>query len=237
MNERLQQLMSFHEGLEQNRRNALYASILLAVLVIAGVGYWSNSAATRAVMTHASYDDLTTALGVLDEAEIVGTIDNEGNLWVDSSQLGAAKRALVGKSHLHSIADVGELQPGLDPNTRKWALLRQAEGDIAKTLNDYDYVLASNVAITPFHEGLFKGEDEPATASIQLKLRPNTNLSQEQVRSVVASVSNSVRGLDPDRVTITDQSGNLLADGTGAEGGTIADVGSELATLKLSHER
>ena len=177
MNERLQQLMSFHEGLEQNRRNALYASILLAVLVIAGVGYWSNSAATRAVMTHASYDDLTTALGVLDEAEIVGTIDNEGNLWVDSSQLGAAKRALVGKSHLHSIAD----------------LLRQAEGDIAKTLNDYDYVLASNVAITPFQEGLFKGEDEPATASIQLKLRPNTDLSQEQVRSVVASVSKTSR--------------------------------------------
>lgn len=49
------------------------------------------------------------------------------------------------------------------------------------------------------------------TASIVLNLRPGARLAPEQVRGIVHLVSSSVEGLNPDRVTIIDTSGKLIA--------------------------
>jgi len=60
---------------------------------------------------------------------------------------------------------------------------------------------------------LFSRDKKDPTASIVLAVRGQ--LSSEEVRAIQHLVSSAVEGLTPNRVTIADDSGNLLAAGTG----------------------
>jgi flagellar M-ring protein FliF len=58
---------------------------------------------------------------------------------------------------------------------------------------------------------LFIEEEEPATASVILKLRRGKYLSKGQVQGIVHLISSSVSRLNPEDVTIIDNSGKMLA--------------------------
>jgi len=60
-------------------------------------------------------------------------------------------------------------------------------------------------------KSLFVEEDEPATASVVLKLRQGKWLNQSQINGIVHLVSSSVARLSPEDVTIVDSNGKLLA--------------------------
>ena len=60
-------------------------------------------------------------------------------------------------------------------------------------------------------KSLFIDQEEPATASVVLKLRRGKWLTGDQVQSVVHLVSSSVSRLKPENVTVVDTSGKLLA--------------------------
>jgi flagellar M-ring protein FliF len=60
-------------------------------------------------------------------------------------------------------------------------------------------------------ESLFIENDEPATASVSLKLRRGKWLTKDQIQGIVFLVSSSVSKLSPENVTIVDNNGKLLA--------------------------
>ena len=60
-------------------------------------------------------------------------------------------------------------------------------------------------------KSLFVEDEEPARASVIIKLRRGKWLNKEQVRGIVHLVSASVSRLKPEDVTVVDQSGKMLA--------------------------
>ena len=60
----------------------------------------------------------------------------------------------------------------------------------------------------------FKEDDEEASASVVLSIRSGRTLHKDKVRGVVNLVAASVEGLTPDRVTVVDSKGDLLAGPT-----------------------
>ncbi len=70
---------------------------------------------------------------------------------------------------------------------------------------------------------LFERDREPPRASIALKLRGE--LDAGQIRAVRHLVASAVEGLRPERVSVVDENGRLLADGAQADqaGGAAAD--------------
>ena len=88
---------------------------------------------------------------------------------------------------------------------------RALQGELSRTINRIAEVESSRVHIVMPAKSLFIEQEEPATASVVLKLRRGKWLTGDQVQSVVHLVSSSVSRLKPENVTVVDTSGKLLA--------------------------
>ncbi len=89
--------------------------------------------------------------------------------------------------------------------------LRALEGELARTIRALDRVQAARVHLVCRSGRLFSREKPEPSASIVLKVRGA--LEPQQVRAIRHLVASAVNGLKPQRVSIVDESGQLLADG------------------------
>jgi flagellar M-ring protein FliF len=89
--------------------------------------------------------------------------------------------------------------------------LRALEGELARTIRSIGRVQNARVHLVIPERRLFERDREPPRASIALKLRGD--LDAQQVRAVRHLVASAVEGLKPERVSIVDEGGRLLADG------------------------
>src|SRR5688572_29819280 len=89
--------------------------------------------------------------------------------------------------------------------------LRALEGELSRTIRSIGRVEGARVHLVMPERRLFERDREPPRASIVLKLRGE--LDAAQVRAVRHLVASAVEGLKPERVSIVDERGRLLADG------------------------
>jgi flagellar M-ring protein FliF len=89
--------------------------------------------------------------------------------------------------------------------------LRALEGELARTIRSLDRVEAARVHLVLPDRPLFSRDKIEPSASIVLKVRGQ--LEQQQVRAIRHLVATAVNGLKPERVSVVDESGRLLADG------------------------
>jgi flagellar M-ring protein FliF len=89
--------------------------------------------------------------------------------------------------------------------------LRALEGELARTIRSIDRVQAARVHLVLPERPLFAREAPEASASIVLKIRGR--LEPQQVNAIRHLAASAVNGLKPERVSIVDDAGRLLADG------------------------
>ena len=100
--------------------------------------------------------------------------------------------------------------------------LRALEGELARTIRAIDRIQAARVHLVLPERPLFSRETPEPSASIVVRVRGS--LEPQQIRAVRHVVASAVSGLKPQRVSIVDEAGQLLADGaTGDADNTIAD--------------
>ena len=89
--------------------------------------------------------------------------------------------------------------------------LRALEGELSRTIRALDRVQAARVHLVLPERPLFSRDAPEASASIVLKLRGT--IEPQQVNAIRHLVASAVTGLKPERVSIVDEAGRLLADG------------------------
>ncbi len=89
--------------------------------------------------------------------------------------------------------------------------LRALEGELGRTIRSIDRVNSARVHLVLPDRPLFSRDKIEPSASIVLKVRGA--LEQQQVRAIRHLVATAVNGLRPERVSVIDESGRLLADG------------------------
>jgi flagellar M-ring protein FliF len=100
--------------------------------------------------------------------------------------------------------------------------LRALEGELARTIRAIDRIQAARVHLVLPERPLFSRETPEPSASIVVRVRGT--LEPQQIRAVRHVVASAVSGLKPQRVSIVDEAGQLLADGaTGDADSSIAD--------------
>ncbi len=107
--------------------------------------------------------------------------------------------------------------------------LRALEGELARTIRSLDRVSAARVHLVIPERQLFARDRQDPSAAIVLRVR--SSLEPSQVRAIRHLVASAVRGLKPERVSIVDEQGRLLADGVGNEPGGIAEGLDERHTV------
>jgi flagellar M-ring protein FliF len=104
--------------------------------------------------------------------------------------------------------------------------LRALEGELARTIRSIGRVQAARVHLVIPERQLFQRDRREPTASIVLKLRGQ--LDPSQTRAIQHLVAAAVEGLKPNRISIVDESGRMLASGNGADD----DAGQMASTLQ-----
>ncbi|MGE0566247.1 MAG: flagellar basal-body MS-ring/collar protein FliF [Pseudolabrys sp.] len=102
--------------------------------------------------------------------------------------------------------------------------LRALEGELARTIRSLDRVQAARVHLVLPDRPLFSRDKIEPSASIVLRVRGS--LEGQQVRAIRHLAATAVNGLKPERVSVVDETGRLLADGAEAAdpmGGLGAD--------------
>lgn len=107
---------------------------------------------------------------------------------------------------------------------------RALAGELSRTIMEISAVETARVQLTVPRQKLFAQEDEPAEASVLLKLHPGHSLKQGQIQAIAHLVAGSVDSLDAEHVTIIDTNGNLLSNFM--QGGLNSSSLSHGTTLK-----
>ncbi|AWN39037.1 flagellar basal-body MS-ring/collar protein FliF [Methylobacterium radiodurans] len=110
--------------------------------------------------------------------------------------------------------------------------LRALEGELARSIRSIGRVQAARVHLVLPERRLFERDREAPSAAIVLKLMGD--LDPGQVRAVRHLAASAVEGLKPERVSIVDERGRLLADG--ARGGE-AEPGAAFEERQVALER
>ncbi|MEP3048229.1 MAG: flagellar basal-body MS-ring/collar protein FliF [Roseibium sp.] len=93
--------------------------------------------------------------------------------------------------------------------------LRAMEGELARTIGSLDRIKNARVHLVIPERQLFQRDRRPPSASIVLNVRGG--LGPGEIRAVQHLVATAVDGLDPDKVSIVDEAGRLLASGAGSD--------------------
>jgi flagellar M-ring protein FliF len=93
--------------------------------------------------------------------------------------------------------------------------LRALEGELARTIRAIDKIQAARVHLVLPERPLFARETPEPSASIVVRVRGT--LEPQQIRAIRHLVASAVNGLKPQRVSIVDEAGQLLADGASSE--------------------
>jgi flagellar M-ring protein FliF len=113
--------------------------------------------------------------------------------------------------------------------------LRALEGELGRTIRGIERVQSARVHLVLPDRPLFSRDKIEPSASIVLKVRGA--LEQQQVRAIRHLVATAVNGLRPERVSVIDESGRLLADGAEQDNSFVgADERKVAYERRLSNE-
>lgn len=103
---------------------------------------------------------------------------------------------------------------------------RALEGELARTIGTLSEVASARVHIAMAKDSLFVDQEQPAKASVVLRLKSNRPLAPSTVKGIANLVAGAVESLRPESVVILDTYGRSLTpeDGDDDDAGSTADV-------------
>ncbi|MGN6826387.1 flagellar basal-body MS-ring/collar protein FliF [Paucibacter sp. M5-1] len=229
-----------------NSRPALPAGLakgMAPVLALAVAGtalalmlMWRDQASYKPVFGQRERVATAEMLAVLDAEQIAYRLHPDtGQVLVPDSALGRVRMLLAAKGVVAKLPAGLELMDRNDPLgvsqfVQDVRFRRGLEGELAQSMLTLDGVDSARVHLSIVKSSSFVLSDgQKSSASVVLALKPGRTLSNEQIAAVINMVSGSVASLDPARVSLVDQAGNLLSARVDLSEGFEANQGNEAA--------
>ena len=195
----------------------------MAAVTLALVGFFSflmiqmTTPQMVPLFTDLSMDDSASIIKDLDRQAVTYQIKNDGAVIMVPRDNVAKLRMKLAEGGLPKGGGVGyeifDKSEALGSTTfiQNINHLRALEGELARTIRGLDRVEGARVHLVLPDRPLFSRDKADPSASIVLKVRGT--LEPQQVRAIRHLVATAVNGLKPERISVVDESGKLLADG------------------------
>ncbi|MEW6220010.1 MAG: flagellar basal-body MS-ring/collar protein FliF [Thermodesulfobacteriota bacterium] len=192
-------------------------AIILAITIGGLVAIIMSGTRTeyKVLFSGLSQDDAAGVIARLKEQRIEYQLAAEGStILVPAAQVYETRLNLAGEG-LPRGGGVGfeifdQTSMGTTDFVQRLQYQRALEGELARTIRQFQAVETARVHIATPKESLFVEEERPPTASVSLKLRGGSRLEKAQIQSIVHLVASAVPGMTPDGVTLVDTNGRLL---------------------------
>jgi flagellar M-ring protein FliF len=217
----LQGLFDFLKGLGAARLMAMIAVTAALIGFFAFVIMRVTTPQMTTLFTDLSIEDSSSIIKDLERQGIAYEIRNEGSVILVPKDKVTRLRMKLAEGGLPKGGGVGyEIFDKSDAlGTTSFVQninhLRALEGELARTIRGIDRIQAARVHLVLPERPLFSRETPEPSASIVVRVRGS--LEAQQIRAIRHLVASSVNGLKPQRVSIVDESGQLLADGAASD--------------------
>ena len=213
----MQALVSFLRGLGAARLMAMVAVTAALIGFFAFVIMRVTTPQMTTLFTDLSLEDSSGIIKELERQAIPYEVRNDGavimvpkdkvtRLRMKLAEAGMPKGGGVG----YEIFDKSDAL-GTTSFVQNINHLRALEGELARTIKAIDRIQDARVHLVLPERPLFSRETPEPSASIVLRVRGA--LEPQQIRAIRHLTASAVNGLKPQRVSIVDEAGQLLADG------------------------
>ena len=193
--------------------------LFLASVAIAGMIFmvtWAGKPDFQYLFTNLPQEDTASIVSRLKEKNIPFQIDGNGSAVLVPRENLYELRLEMASQGLPQGSRIGfeifdDVKLGMTDFVQNVNYQRALQGELSRTINEFQEVAGSRVHIVVAEKSLFVEEEEPSTASVVVNLRQGKKLSDSQVQSIVHLVASSVARLDTENVTVVDNTGRMLA--------------------------
>jgi flagellar M-ring protein FliF len=228
----VQSLVAFLRSLGAARLAAMVAVTASLIAFFAFVIMRVTTPQMTTLFTDLSGDDSSAIIKDLERQAIPFELRNEGAVIMVPKDRVTRLRMKLAESNLPKGGGVGyEIFDKSDAlGTTSFVQninhMRALEGELSRTIRAIDRIQAARVHLVLPERPLFSRETPEPSASIVVRVRGA--LEPQQIRAIRHVVASAVNGLKPQRVSIVDEAGQLLADGATSEADNA--VGDERRT-------
>jgi len=209
---------------------------IVAVVVVVGIYslvHWQKEQDFKPLFTGVSPEDGASIIQKLRESGVEYRLpEGGGSVLVPSARL-AELRLNMAAAGLPKTGRIGfelfdKTNLGATEFTEHINYGRALEGELERSVMSLDAVEQARVHLTFAKDSVFLEAQQPAKASVLVKVRAGAHLSPQNVVAISHLVASAVEGLAPDAVSVLDMNGNLLShpkaasiDGTDASQGSL----------------
>ena len=225
----MQSLLEFLKGLGASRLMAMVAVTAALIGFFAFVIMRVTTPQMTTLFTDLSLDDSSAIVKDLERQAIPYELRDDGSVIMVPKDKVTRLRMHLAEGGLPKGGGVGyEIFDksdalGTTSFVQNINRLRALEGELARTIRSIDRIQDARVHLVLPDRPLFARDAPEPSASIVLRVRGS--LEPQQVRAIRHLVASAVTGLKPQRVSIVDENGQLLADGEAGDSENV--IGDE----------
>jgi flagellar M-ring protein FliF len=213
----ISQLRAIWGQLGASQKMTVLAATFVLVAGLSALSLWSSRADYGLLYGGLSDSEASKVISALDDAKVSYKTGN-GSIYVPADKIYTLRMQLAGKG-IPSGDGVGfeifdKPNFGISDFVQHANYVRAVEGELARTISQLDEVEAARVMIVQPENRLLLDKNTYPTASVFIRVRGNSELSQPSINSIRFLVANSVEGLKPNHVAVVDNLGNVLAENT-----------------------
>ncbi len=183
---------------------------------IVGLAVWTSKPDYTVLFSDLDPDDMQAIEGELRAAGVpFQQSPNGASIMVPSSEVYKMRLRLANKG-IPEAGNIGfegfdKTDFGMTDFVQQLKYQRALQVELGRTIGQIKQIGAARVHIVLPRKTVFADHDEPAKASVALKLRPGLRLGMDQVDGIVHLVAGAVEGLQKENVAVFDSSGKMLS--------------------------
>lgn len=220
-------------------------TLATAVILAAFVSIRSANPPYAVLFTNLERDDAAAVVAKLKEMKVPFRLENEGaTIEVPEAQARELRLELAGgglpRGGAVGFESFDKMRLGATEFEQRILYRRALEGELSRTIGSLASVQSARVHLVLPEKSVFVSRNEPASASVVVKLRSGRTLGGGEVQSIVHLVSSSVAGLSPEKVALVSTDGTVLhkprRTGEDASGGSDDERAGQARSLEATLE-
>ncbi len=230
-------LLEFLKRIGSARLGAMGAVAVVMIGIFAIIIMRVSEPQMGALYTDLTFEDSNAIIEQLESMNIPFELKGEGSVILIPRERILRTRMQLAESGLPTGGSIGyEIFDksdtlGATSFVQNINHVRALEGELSRTIRSLARVITARVHLVLPERQLFQRDRQDPSASIMIKVRGV--LDNGQIRAIQHLVASAVEGLSPERVSIVDETGRLLASGMSEQGDGAVSAGLQERTAQI----
>ncbi|CAH9054326.1 Flagellar M-ring protein [Pseudoalteromonas holothuriae] len=209
--------LSALSGVDMLRQVTLIIALAICLAIAVFIIIWAQQPDMRPLGQYPT-EELVQTLDFLDAQKIDYELDGNTILVAENDyqtiKLQMARDGFTQAPSSGTDILMQDMGFGVSQRLERERLKHSREQQLARTIEELDDINRAKVLLAIPKENVFARREKKPSATVVLTLKRGRTLGGEEIDSIVDIIASAVQGLEPARVTVTDQNGRLLNSGS-----------------------